>query len=532
MITSNDWYSSFLQQNKGLIITHIIITLLALPLEIYVYAVFSRRIFQTIQEKKYREMAKVILLFILFLVFLQFIFTSRAYVSSRLRESGQIYIRQNYLNSYLEKNDEDYSNSKCIHEMDVIPYAFFEYYNALLMFWTPIITISFFFTIFAFWIGKRIGFITLVFFALFYLSMILSFKSITRYANDIFYENEDLLDLYEDIFVNNETIRSTNTKTKSMLKMKHKEQKMYDNNVKLTVYVGALQFSLLFLLSVFFVYTFFLVFKMARKNNNMAKFIMYCSVSLFVLNNIFRKLHMIYRVSVDKGSLDTLNDVQKFQDPKIEEPNLQGYNVSVKNLSFSRGDKKILENLSFNFPENSTTIIKGSIGCGKSTFMKLLLGWYTPTAGSITIGSVPLENIPVKKLRETIYMMSQNTALFSGLTVLENIFYPNPVDENLLVSLKLPSSFQSIYKQKVIKHGANISGGQKRLVHVLRAWLHPATIVIMDEPIDNIDKNTMAEIVRIINQISEKKTLLCISHIHFDLNHAEIIDFDSFKITN
>ena len=84
----------------------------------------------------------------------------------------------------------------------------------------------------------------------------------------------------------------------------------------------------------------------------------------------------------------------------------------------------------------------------------------------------------------------------------------------------------------MIKHGANVSGGQKRLVHVLRAWLHPASIVIMDEPIDNIDKNTMAEIVRIINQISEKKTLLCISHIHFDLDHAEIIDFDSFKITN
>ena len=93
----------------------------------------------------------------------------------------------------------------------------------------------------------------------------------------------------------------------------------------------------------------------------------------------------------------------------------------------------------------------------------------------------------------------------------------------------LPKSFQNIYDRKVIKHGANISGGQKRLVHVLRAWLHPASIIILDEPIDNIDKNTMEEIVRIINQISQKKTLLCISHISLALDNAETIDFDSLK---
>ena len=529
MITSNDWYSSFLEQNKGLTIMHVAITLLALPFEIYIYAVFSKKIFEAIQQKKYKEMAKTILLFILFLVFLQLIFTSRSYVSSRLRESGQIYIRQHYLNSYLEKNDEDYSNSKCIHEMDVIPYSFFEYYNSLLMFWTPVITISFFFTLFSFWIGRRIGIITLCFFGAFFVVMVLCFKSISRYANDIFFENEDLLELYEDIFINNETIRSTNTKNDSMLKMKQKEEKMYDNNVKLTIYVSILQFALLFLLCVFFVYTFYLVFKMARKNNDIARFIMFCSVSLFVLNNIFRKLHMIYRVTVDKGSLDTLNDVQKYKDPKMQQPNLQGYHISVKNLSFYRGDKQILHNLNFDFPENSTILVKGSIGCGKSTFMKLLLGWYTPTKGSITIGSVPLEHIPIKTLRETIYMMSQNTALFSGLTVLQNIFYPKPVDKTILSSLHLPKSFQNIYDRKVIKHGANISGGQKRLVHVLRAWLHPASIIILDEPIDNIDKNTMEEIVRIINQISQKKTLLCISHISLALDNAETIDFDSLK---
>ena len=112
------------------------------------------------------------------------------------------------------------------------------------------------------------------------------------------------------------------------------------------------------------------------------------------------------------------------------------------------------------------------------------------------------------------------------MTILENIFYPNAVDEHSLRSLSLPSSFVNIFHRKVQKHGTNISGGQKRLVHVLRAWLNPAPIIILDEPIDNIDQKTIEVITRIISDISIKKTLICISHIPLSIRPSQIIDFD------
>ena len=122
--------------------------------------------------------------------------------------------------------------------------------------------------------------------------------------------------------------------------------------------------------------------------------------------------------------------------------------------------------------------------------------------------------------------MSQKTILFSNRTVLENIFYPNPVQIEKIESLPLPLSFQKIFHKNVIKQGTNISGGQKRIIHVLRAWLNPAPIIILDEPVDNIDPKTLHIVQDIITEIHNNKTLICISHIDVPIPYDQLIDFD------
>ena len=108
--------------------------------------------------------------------------------------------------------------------------------------------------------------------------------------------------------------------------------------------------------------------------------------------------------------------------------------------------------------------------------------------------------------------MTQNTSLFSDRTVLENIFYKHKVDLKKLEKLNLPYSFTRNYDKKVIQSGINISGGTKRLIHVLRSFFHSAKIVIMDEPTDSLDEKTSDIVMDLIRLLQKEKTVICISH--------------------
>lgn len=524
---SPNWYASFLQQNKTLIFTHILITILQLPLEIWVYSFFSKKIFKAIQDKKYPLLARYIILFIFFVLLLQLISSFRYYVDGKLRGFSQIYIRQTYMNYFLEKNDEDFTNTECIHQMDSVPDSFFQFYNSFLLLWIPLFGICFFFTLFCFWLHKGLGISAFLFFSLFLTVLILCFQKISDYANEVYHLNENILENYENILSNNESIRSGNTKEVEITKLTIQENLVFQNNSSLNVYVNSLQFSLLFLLCLFFIGSFIFIYKYSMKNPvYFYKFIIYCSVTIFCLNNIVSKLNMLYRVIVEKGSLQTLDNVSIYRPEKDKVVQLDNYNIEIKNLTFERENQTILKNLNFYFPEKSTILIKGSIGSGKSTFMKLLLGWYQPTKGIIRIGNHSLPQLSLQLLRKTIYMMSQKTILFSNRTVLENIFYPNPVQIEKIEPLPLPLSFQKIFHKNVIKQGTNISGGQKRIIHVLRAWLNPAPIIILDEPVDNIDPKTLHIVQDIITEIHNNKTLICISHIDVPIPYDQLIDFD------
>ena len=108
--------------------------------------------------------------------------------------------------------------------------------------------------------------------------------------------------------------------------------------------------------------------------------------------------------------------------------------------------------------------------------------------------------------------MTQNTNLFSNKTVLENIFYKHELDLKKLDKLNLPYSFTKNYNKRVLQSGINISGGTKRLIHVLRCFFHSAKIVIMDEPTDSLDEKTSNIVMDLIKLLQEEKTVICISH--------------------
>jgi ABC-type bacteriocin/lantibiotic exporter with double-glycine peptidase domain len=112
-------------------------------------------------------------------------------------------------------------------------------------------------------------------------------------------------------------------------------------------------------------------------------------------------------------------------------------------------------------------------------------------------------------------MMSQNTTLFSNRTVIENILYNTDEKITTLELTKrfsLPKAFTEILHKEVLHHGTNISGGQKRLIHLLRCFFHPAKIFILDEPTDNLDEYLTKIVLRLIKKLQENHTVICVSH--------------------
>ena len=174
----------------------------------------------------------------------------------------------------------------------------------------------------------------------------------------------------------------------------------------------------------------------------------------------------------------------------------------------------IVKKLNLQIPEQSNVFIKGKIGAGKSTIAKLLCRFYQPNDGDILLGGVNIFEIPNFQYKQLIFMMSQNTLLFSEKTVFENICYAYETlpSKDILNQFDLPKSFLSVLDKKVIEHGVNLSGGQKRLIYIIRALLHPAKIVILDEPTDSLDKEISEYIYKAIRKLQKTKTVICISH--------------------
>ena len=114
-------------------------------------------------------------------------------------------------------------------------------------------------------------------------------------------------------------------------------------------------------------------------------------------------------------------------------------------------------------------------------------------------------------LKEYLKYYKKDFDFFEGDTLLhrQSIKLKN---KNILSKYNLPSSFLKILDQKVLHNGINISGGQKRMVHILRAILHHSPIVILDEPTDSLDEKSTIVIIELIRELIKKKTVICISH--------------------
>lgn len=166
-----------------------------------------------------------------------------------------------------------------------------------------------------------------------------------------------------------------------------------------------------------------------------------------------------------------------------------------------------------------TVAIMGPSGTGKSTFAKLLLGFYPPTQGSIRIDGVDIRHLSANELRAWFGVVPQETVLFSG-SILSNLRagQPDATLEQAAQACRMAGIHDVIealpqgYQTEIGERGVGLSGGQKQRLAIARALLKRPRILIFDEATSALDSETAEAFARTINQLKGKVTILFITH--------------------
>ena len=205
--------------------------------------------------------------------------------------------------------------------------------------------------------------------------------------------------------------------------------------------------------------------------------------------------------------------------------------VCFENVRFGYDPEKIIiHDFSLCVLPGQTCAIVGETGSGKTTLVKLLMRFYDPIAGRITLDGVDLKTLARSEARSAFGMVLQDTWLFSG-TIMDNIRYgrPEATDEEVREAAKLAHADHFIltqpggYGMEINEEADNISSGQKQLLTIARAVLADRPVLILDEATSNVDTLTEHRIQRAMGFLMKGRTSFVIAHRLSTIREADVI---------
>lgn len=194
--------------------------------------------------------------------------------------------------------------------------------------------------------------------------------------------------------------------------------------------------------------------------------------------------------------------------------------LNVDGLSFSYdGNTEVLKNIKMHAEKGEIIGIIGESGCGKSTFLKLLLRFWQKEKGWIAYNGIDIDKINTDSLLDNVTMVSQSTYLFDE-TIEDNlrIAKPDATQEELETACKLASIHDFIltlpdgYKTRAGTLGDNLSAGEKQRIGLARAFLKGSELILLDEPTSNVDSINEGIILKALKEQKSRKSIILVSH--------------------
>jgi len=260
------------------------------------------------------------------------------------------------------------------------------------------------------------------------------------------------------------------------------------------------------------------------KVGTIVEFVIYINMLTFPVSAIGWTASMIQRAAASQKRLNEFLQIEPaIQDhPTVLKDEPVSGTIEFKNISFTYPHTgiKAIQGLNLSIARGEKVLILGKTGSGKSTLAQLLLRFYEPNQGTITIGSKPLQSFSLKQLRSNISYVQQDVFLFSD-TVANNIRFGvsvNTTIERVQEAAKSASihdeimGFENGYETLIGERGVTLSGGQKQRISIARALIKEPEIVLFDDCLSAVDAKTEKHIIGHLYEYLKAKTALIVTH--------------------
>ncbi len=222
-----------------------------------------------------------------------------------------------------------------------------------------------------------------------------------------------------------------------------------------------------------------------------------------------------------ENCVDKANEALSTPTMKIEGKELRPDNLTlnVNGVDFSYGEKKIIDNISFEIPENTQTAFVGPSGGGKTTLTQLLARFWDVDKGSVSLGGYDVRDYSYDSLMKNFAFVFQNVYLFND-TIENNIRFgrPDAGREEVIEAAKracchdfimeLPKGYDTV----IGEGGISLSGGERQRISIARAIMKDAPVIILDEATANVDPENEEKLIKAVEALTRQKTIVMIAH--------------------
>lgn len=231
-------------------------------------------------------------------------------------------------------------------------------------------------------------------------------------------------------------------------------------------------------------------------------------------------------------SVDMVNQVLAIQPMDISGQDIEpkSSRIELRDVSFSYGNKKIIDRVSLTIPEKTTTALVGPSGSGKTTLCNLIARFWDVDQGSISLDGHDVRDYSYDSLIRNFSFVFQSVYLFED-TIANNIRFgkPEASQEEVIEAAKKASCHDFIislpdgYDTKIGEGGASLSGGERQRISIARAIIKDAPIIILDEATANVDPENEEALMQAIQALTRDKTIIMIAHRLKTVEHADQI---------
>lgn len=239
-----------------------------------------------------------------------------------------------------------------------------------------------------------------------------------------------------------------------------------------------------------------------------------------------------YLLRIVDLSVDMINKVLSIIPMDISGKDLQPKtsNIKLDHVSFSYESKKIIDDVSLDIPEKTTTALVGPSGSGKTTLCNLIARFWDVESGSISLDGHDVKEYSYDSLIRNFSFVFQTVYLFED-TIENNIKFgkPDASHEEVVAAAKKAACHDFIlslpegYQTKIGEGGASLSGGERQRISIARAIIKEAPIIILDEATANVDPENEEALMQAIHSLTKNKTIIMIAHRLKTVGHADQI---------